>query len=109
MHSDEMEDVETARAGEIVALFGIECASGDTFTDGKTRLSMTSMHVPDPVMSLALEPSSKSGLDKFSKALSRFCREDPTFRVGFDAETKQTLVSGAYECVKSMLSGMVHS
>lgn len=54
MHSDDMEDIEYVRAGEIVAIFGIDCATGDTFTDGKTRLSMTSMHVPEPVMSLAL-------------------------------------------------------
>jgi len=97
MHSDDMEDVDEAKAGEIVAMFGVECATGDTFTDGKTKLSMTSMHVPEAVMSLALEPAQKSSLDKFSKALSRFMREDPTFRVGFDPETKQTIVSGMGE------------
>ena len=56
MHSDEMEDVTEARAGEIVALFGVDCATGDSFTDGKIKYSMTSMHVPEPVMSLALSP-----------------------------------------------------
>eukprot|EP00291_Cryptomonas_curvata_P017328 CAMPEP_0172162286 /NCGR_PEP_ID=MMETSP1050-20130122/6585_1 /TAXON_ID=233186 /ORGANISM="Cryptomonas curvata, Strain CCAP979/52" /LENGTH=703 /DNA_ID=CAMNT_0012832255 /DNA_START=306 /DNA_END=2416 /DNA_ORIENTATION=- len=97
MHSDEMQDVDVARAGDIVALFGVDCATGDTFTDGKSRLTMTSMHVPTPVMSLALSPKKKENLDKFSKALNRFMREDPTFRVGFDAETKQTIVSGMGE------------
>jgi len=58
---------------------------------------MTSMHVPSPVMSLALSPKAKGNLDKFSKALSRFTREDPTFRVGFDNETKQTIISGMGE------------
>jgi elongation factor G len=97
MHSDEMEDVSEAKAGEIVVMFGVDCATGDTFTDGKVKYSMTSMHVPDPVMSLALSPKSKGNLDKFSKALNRFTREDPTFRVGFDDETKQTVISGMGE------------
>lgn len=97
MHSDEMEDVTEAKAGEIVALFGVDCATGDSFTDGKVKYSMTSMHVPDPVMSLALSPKSKGNLDKFGKALNRFTREDPTFRVGFDDETKQTVISGMGE------------
>lgn len=97
MHSDEMVEEESAKAGDIVALFGVECATGDTFSDGRTRLTMTSMHVPAPVMSLALSPKKKENLDKFSKALNRFTREDPTFRVGFDSETKQTIVSGMGE------------
>jgi translation elongation factor EF-G len=58
---------------------------------------MTSMHVPSPVMSLALSPKAKGNLDKFGKALNRFTKEDPTFRVGFDAETKQTVISGMGE------------
>ena len=57
MHANEMEDVESVGAGDIVAMFGVDCASGTTFTDGKTKLSMTSMFVPDPVSSLALVPS----------------------------------------------------
>ena len=80
-----------------MALFGVDCASGDSFTDGKVKISMTSMHVPSPVMSLALAPKSKGNLDKFGKALNRFTKEDPTFRVGFDAETKQTVISGMGE------------
>ena len=74
MHSDELEDIPSAAAGEIVALFGVECASGDTFTHG-LPLAMTSMKVPDPVMSLAVAPTSKDGAAGFSKALQRFQTE----------------------------------
>jgi elongation factor G len=71
MHSDELEDITEAVAGDIVAMFGVECASGDTFTDGSTRLAMTSMTVPEPVMSLAISPKSRDAGANFSKALSR--------------------------------------
>ena len=72
MHADEMEDIDTAEAGDIVALFGVDCASGDTFTDGKVNYTMTSMHVPDAVISLAVEPKDKTTATNFSKALNRF-------------------------------------
>eukprot|EP00252_Welwitschia_mirabilis_P013686 TRINITY_DN3011_c0_g1_i1.p1 TRINITY_DN3011_c0_g1~~TRINITY_DN3011_c0_g1_i1.p1 ORF type:complete len:745 (-),score=143.87 TRINITY_DN3011_c0_g1_i1:597-2831(-) len=97
MHADEMEDIQEARAGEIVAVFGIDCASGDTFTDGSVKYTMTSMNVPEPVMSLAIAPSSKDQGGQFSKALNRFQKEDPTFRVGLDAESGQTIISGMGE------------
>ncbi|NXH86871.1 EFGM factor, partial [Edolisoma coerulescens] len=98
MHSDNMEDVNEVYAGDICALFGIDCASGDTFTDKtSTAISMESIHVPDPVISVAMKPSNKNDLDKFSKGLGRFTREDPTFRVHFDEESKETIVSGMGE------------
>ena len=97
MHADEMEDIEEASAGDIVALFGIECASGDSFTDGSVRYAMTSMHVPDPVISLALKPRDKNAEMKIGKALSRFTKEDPTFRTYLDEETGETLVCGMGE------------
>lgn len=97
MHSNEMHDVETAVAGDIVALFGIECASGDTFTDGSVEITMTSMHIPAAVMSLAVEPKERSGLQNFSKALNRFSKEDPTFRVWRDEESGETLIAGMGE------------
>ncbi|CAN1844447.1 Elongation factor G-2, mitochondrial [Linum perenne] len=97
MHSDEMEDIPEAHAGEIVAVFGMDCASGDTFTDGSVKYTMTSMNVPEPVMSLAIQPVSKDSGGQFSKALNRFTREDPTFRVGLDAESGQTIISGMGE------------
>ncbi|XP_016156106.1 PREDICTED: elongation factor G, mitochondrial [Ficedula albicollis] len=98
MHSDNMEDVSEVYAGDICALFGIDCASGDTFTDKtSTDISMESIHIPDPVISVAMKPSNKNDLDKFSKGLGRFTREDPTFRVHFDEESKETIVSGMGE------------
>ncbi|XP_062988113.1 elongation factor G, mitochondrial [Elgaria multicarinata webbii] len=98
LHADVMEDVEQVYAGDICALFGIDCASGDTFTDkSSTDLSMESIHVPDPVISVAMKPSNKNDLDKFSKGINRFTREDPTFRVHFDTESKETIVSGMGE------------
>ena len=97
MHSEEMEDVSEAKAGEIVALFGVDCKSGDTFTSGDVNLAMTSMKVPEPVMSLAVSPKSRAETANFSKALSRFQREDPTFKVRLDEESGQTIISGMGE------------
>lgn len=98
MHADMMEDVEEVYAGDICALFGIDCASGDTFTNkASSDLSMESIHVPDPVISIAMKPSNKNDLEKFSKGISRFTREDPTFKVHFDTENKETIVSGMGE------------
>ncbi|AEY95289.1 FABR227Cp [Eremothecium gossypii FDAG1] len=97
MHSNEMEDVNEIGAGEICATFGIDCSSGDTFTDGKLKYSMSSMYVPDAVISLSISPNSKDSATNFSKALNRFQKEDPTFRVRFDPESKQTIISGMGE------------
>lgn len=98
MHADMMEDVEEVYAGDICALFGIDCASGDTFTNkDNSGLSMESIHVPEPVISVAMKPSNKNDLEKFSKGIGRFTREDPTFKVRFDAESKETIVSGMGE------------
>ena len=71
MHSNEMNDITEATAGDIVALFGVECASGDTFTNGDVSVTMTSMHVPDAVISLAVAPKDRTALANFSKALSK--------------------------------------
>uniref|UniRef100_A0A8C3G4K5 Elongation factor G, mitochondrial n=1 Tax=Cyclopterus lumpus TaxID=8103 RepID=A0A8C3G4K5_CYCLU len=79
LHADQMEDVDEVYAGDICALFGIDCASGDTFT------SRTSANL------------SMIDLDKFSKGINRFTREDPTFRVHFDTESKETIISGMGE------------
>jgi elongation factor G len=96
MHSNEMEDIDEIGPGEICAIFGVDCASGDTFTDGSTAYSMTSMFVPEPVISLALKPTGTEG-PNFSRALNRFQKEDPTFRVHIDAESKETIISGMGE------------
>jgi len=97
MHSNEMHDIESAECGDIVALFGVDCASGDTFTDGTVNYSMTSMFVPEPVIELAVSPKDKSGLANFSKALNRFTKEDPTFRVMRDEESGETIIKGMGE------------
>ncbi|KAM9801648.1 elongation factor G, mitochondrial [Neosynchiropus ocellatus] len=98
LHADQMQDVDEVYAGDICALFGIDCASGDTFTSkASANLSMESIHVPEPVISMTLKPTNKNDLDKFSKGINRFTREDPTFRVHFDTESKETIISGMGE------------
>ena len=97
MHADEMEEVNQAYAGDIVAVFGVECASGDTFTDGKLNYAMSSMFIPDPVMSLSIAPKEQSALGNFTKALQKFRREDPTFFIRRDEESAQTIISGMGE------------
>uniref|UniRef100_A0A3P8Q545 Elongation factor G, mitochondrial n=1 Tax=Astatotilapia calliptera TaxID=8154 RepID=A0A3P8Q545_ASTCA len=98
LHADQMEDVDEVYAGDICALFGIDCASGDTFTSKTTAdLSMESIHIPEPVISMAMKPANKNDLDKFSKGINRFTREDPTFRVHYDTESKETIISGMGE------------
>ena len=98
MHAADMVDIPAAEAGDIVALFGVDCASGDTFTAGtQARLSLTSMNVPEPVMALAVSPATRDGGAAFSKALARFQKEDPTFRVSVDPESGQTLIAGMGE------------
>lgn len=97
MHSDEMNDIEEAGAGDIVATFGLDCASGDTFTDGQININMTSMYVPEPVIELAVTPKTKEGEGNFSKALNRFTKEDPTFKVNRDEESGETIIRGMGE------------
>ena len=97
MHADEMEEIEGAAAGSIVALFGIDCTSGDTFTDGQVRYTMTSMYVPAPVISLAIKPKDKKSEMSVSKALTRFTKEDPTFRTYLEEETGETIICGMGE------------
>lgn len=96
MHSDEMEDIESIGPGEICAIFGVECSSGDTFTDGTVNYSMTSMFVPEPVISLSIKPAGQE-TPNFSRALNRFQKEDPTFKVGLDPTSKETIISGMGE------------
>jgi elongation factor G len=97
MHSDEMEEIETSASGDIIAMFGIDCNSGDTFTDGDLNVAMTSMFVPDPVISLTVTPKDNKAQTNMSKALRRFTKEDPTFRVGADPESGETIIAGMGE------------
>ncbi len=97
MHASQMEDIDKIPAGYIGALFGIDCASGDTFTDPKLNYSMTSMFVPNPVISLAIIPKDNKAQINMSKALNRFSKEDPTFRTFVDDETNETIIEGMGE------------
>jgi elongation factor G len=97
MHANSMEDITEGVPGDIVALFGIDCASGDTFCGGGLNYAMTSMYVPEPVISLALTPKDKKSSDQMAKALNRFTKEDPTFQTYVDSESNQTIVKGMGE------------
>ncbi len=97
MHSNEMEEIDQAGSGDIVALFGVDCASGDTFCHNSINWSMSSMHVPTPVISLAIAPVDNKSQANMSKALNRFSKEDPTFKTFVDHETSETIISGMGE------------
>ena len=97
MHSDNMDEIDRAGSGDIVALFGIDCASGDTFRSEKMNLVLSSMHVAEPVIHLAVKPIDRKSTDNMSKALQRFTKEDPTFRVAFDPKSSETIISGMGE------------
>ena len=97
MHSDKREEVESAAAGDIIAVMGIDSASGDTYGDERDACTLESMFVPDPVIKIAVSPKSRSDGDKMGKALQRFRKEDPTFRVFTDEETNEILISGMGE------------
>ena len=97
MHSNSMEDINEGVSGDIVALFGVDCASGDTFCGGNLNYAMTSMFVPEPVISLALSPKDKKSSDQMAKALNRFTKEDPTFRTFVDPESNETIIKGMGE------------
>jgi elongation factor G len=97
MHADTMAEIQEAGSGDIVALFGVECASGDTFCSPGLNLAMTAIYVPEPVISLAIEPVDKNAGDRMAKALNRFTKEDPTFRTHVDPESNETIIQGMGE------------
>ena len=97
LHADEMEDIGNASAGDIVALFGIDCATGDTFTANRRAIAMSSIHVPEPVIHIAIKAKDRKAEGNMAKALARFVKEDPTFRSHVDAESAETIVSGMGE------------
>ncbi|TWU07356.1 Elongation factor G [Symmachiella macrocystis] len=94
MHADDREDVDLAEAGDIVAVIGVDCASGDTFCGDGVDYALENIFVPEPVIRLSVEPLKRDGADKLAKALQRFRREDPTFRVETDQESAQTIIAG---------------
>lgn len=97
MHSDEREEIDTAEAGDIVAIMGIDCASGDTYAADRDYCTLESMFVPEPVIKVSVTPSSRADADKMGKALQRFRKEDPTFQVYNDDETSETIICGMGE------------
>merc|ERR1719347_1991522 len=98
MHADKMEDVTKVYSGDICAVFGVDCASGDSFVSDKDlKIAMESIHVPEAVLSMSIKPSEKKGESNFAKAIARFTKEDPTYRVWFDTDSKETIASGMGE------------
>ena len=98
LHSNQMEDVSEIYSGDIFALFGVDCASGDTFVNNQNlELSMESIHVPDPVVSMSIQPKNSKDRDNFAKGVARFTKEDPTFKFQYNTDSKECLVSGMGE------------
>ena len=97
MHADKREEIDSASAGDIVAVMGVDCASGDTYAHEAKVCTLESIFVPEPVIKMAIEPTNRDGADRLGKALARFRKEDPTFRVMTDEETGQTVVAGMGE------------
>ena len=98
MHSNKMEEVGEVKAGDICALFGVDCASGDSFVLDKSQtLSMESIYVPEAVISMSIKPEKKADSDNFAKAVQRFTKEDPTYRIWWDDDNKETIASGMGE------------
>jgi elongation factor G len=97
MHSDDKEEITEAGAGDICAIFGVDCNSGDTFTDGTVNFAMTSMFVPSPVISVAIKAKDSGAEINMSKALNRFTKEDPTFKCWVDPESAETIIAGMGE------------
>jgi len=97
MHADKREEIDSAGAGDIIAVMGVDCASGDTFAADQKYCSLENMFVPEPVIKMSVSPANRDGGDKLTKALQRFMKEDPTFRVSSDEETSETLIAGMGE------------
>lgn len=98
LHANQMEDVTEVYSGDIFAIFGIDCASGDTFVnDSKLDLSMESIYVPDPVVSMSIRTKNSKDRDNFAKGIGRFTKEDPTLRFTYDVDNKESIISGMGE------------
>ena len=97
MHADKREEIECAKAGDIVAMVGVDCASGDTYCAEDNNITMENIFVAEPVIELAIAPTKQDDLVRISKALNRFMKEDPTFRVFVDKESGETRIAGMGE------------
>ncbi len=97
MHSNKREEIDNASAGDIVAIMGIDCASGDTYCSEPNYCTLENIFVADPVIKMSIQALSRDNADKLSKALQRFRKEDPTFHVMTDEETNETVIAGMGE------------
>ncbi|MCC6491914.1 MAG: elongation factor G [Pirellulales bacterium] len=97
MHADRREDVDAGEAGDIVAIMGLDCASGDTYAAEPNSCTLESMYVAEPVIKMSISPITRDGADRLGKALQRFRKEDPTFNVYTDEETGETVIAGMGE------------
>jgi elongation factor G len=97
MHADRREDIDAAEAGDIVAIMGLDCASGDTYAPEPNYATLESMFVAEPVIKMSINPLTREGVDRLGKALQRFRKEDPTFNVFTDEETSETVIAGMGE------------
>ena len=97
MHANDREDIDLAGPGDIVAMLAVDCASGDTFCGDGINYSLESIYVAEPVISLSIKPKDTTAQDRMGKALNRFMKEDPTFRVSTDPESGETVIAGMGE------------
>jgi len=97
MHANDREDITDAGPGDIIALLAVDCASGDTICGDGVNYSLESIFIAEPVISLSVTPAGSADSERMAKALSRFMKEDPTFRVSTDPKTGQTVIAGMGE------------
>ena len=97
MHANDREDITDAGPGDIISLLSVDCASGDTICGDGINYSLESIFIADPVISLSVTPAGSADSERMAKALSRFMKEDPTFRVSTDPKTSQTVIAGMGE------------
>jgi elongation factor G len=97
MHAEKREEVDEAYPGDIVAVMGVDAASGDTYAQESKFCTLESIFIPQPVIKMAIQPLSRESGDRLGKALQRFRKEDPTFQVSTDQETGETLIAGMGE------------
>ncbi len=97
MHAEKREEIDSAEAGDIVAIMGIDCASGDTYCSEPKYCTLENIFVAKPVIKMSITPLSRDNADRLSKALQRFRKEDPTFQVMTDEETGETVIAGMGE------------
>ena len=98
MHANKQNPIDVIEAGDIGAAVGFkDIKTGDTLTDLKNPIVLESMDFPDPVISMAIEPKTQKDMDKLGMALAKLAEEDPTFKVAFDENTGQTVISGMGE------------